>query len=234
MMGRIHSLETMGLMDGPGIRTVVFFQGCRIRCRYCHNPDTWDLNGGQEIAATELVNKLKRYRPYFQASGGGVTCSGGEPLMQPAFLSQFLRLCKENDMHTAIDTAGFGRGNYEEILKYTDLVILDIKHSDEQGYALLSGGNIGELEEFKKALVDAGTKLWLRHVIVPGWTDNPDHLHRMRKVFASFNNVEKIELLPYHKLGAAKYEKMGLKYQLEGTKPLGKERLVNINEMFFQ
>src|SRR5690606_19430012 len=124
MKGKIHSIETMGLVDGPGIRFVVFFQGCALRCVYCHNPDTWDLGLGTEYTAPALLAKAKRFKPYFAKSGGGVTCSGGEPLLQPEFLLEFLQLCQEEGIHTAIDTAGSGQGMYEEILKYTDLVLL--------------------------------------------------------------------------------------------------------------
>jgi len=224
MMGKIHSIETMGLLDGPGIRFVAFFQGCRLRCAYCHNPDTWSLNNGEEIAAEELLQKVLRFKPYFAKSGGGVTCSGGEPLMQPQFLLKFLKLCKEKGIHTAVDTAGFGQGNYEEILKYTDLVLLDIKHVSAKGYQELTEGNIEELKTFKKALDNSKVKLWIRHVIVPGITDSQEHLDKLKKMISSFRNVEKVELLPYHTLGINKYENMGIKYRLEGLKPMCKER----------
>ncbi len=225
MKGRIHSLETMGLVDGPGIRTVVFLQGCRLRCAYCHNPDTWDCRKGQEIEAQVLVRKLLRYRPYFAKSGGGVTFSGGEPLLQPEFLLEMLKLCKQEGIHTALDTAGFGLGEYDEILQYTDLVILDIKHVSPEGYFSLTQGRMEEMLKFKAALDKTNIKLWLRHVVVPGITDSMNHMYKLKKIISEFKNVEKIELLPYHTLGVNKYKEMGLSYPLEGVEAMSKKRL---------
>lgn len=213
-MGKIHSLETMGLVDGPGIRVVVFFQGCDLRCIYCHNPDTWALNGGQQIEAKELLRKVVKFKPYWARSGGGVTCSGGEPLLQPQFLIEFLKLCKENGIHTALDTAGFGRGYYREILQYTDLVILDLKHVDDRGYQELTGRNMAEFKKFIQAVQEFSVKLWIRHVVIPGLTDSREHLRQLEKKISSFKNVEKVELLPYHTLGVHKYKEMGIKYRL--------------------
>ncbi|SMB84850.1 pyruvate formate lyase activating enzyme [Desulfonispora thiosulfatigenes DSM 11270] len=224
-MGKIHSIETMGLLDGPGIRYVVFFQGCKLRCSYCHNPDTWNVNGGTEISAEELVKKAIRFKPYFEKSNGGVTCSGGDPLLQPEFLLEFLKLCKKNNIHTTIDTAGFGQGNYAEILKYTDLVILDIKHVNARGYKDLTGGRIEEYKEFKEEVLKANKKLWLRHVVVPGVTSSREHLLGLRKEIKTFKNVEKIELLPYHNLGENKYTGLGIDYKLAGIKPLDKTKV---------
>jgi pyruvate formate lyase activating enzyme len=230
-MGKIHSIETMGLVDGPGIRFVVFFQGCALRCAFCHNPDTWDMAGGKEVTARELLQKALRFKPYFKKSGGGVTCSGGDPLMQPEFLIDFLKLCKENGIHTAIDTAGFGKGKYREILKYTDLVILDIKHSHKEGYRQLTGGDIESFNMFRKALEESHSKLWIRHVVIPGITDRLEHLDQMKEIIASFKHVEKIELLPYHTLGIHKYEMMGIPYRLEGVKPMDKKKTAALEEI---
>ena len=146
--GKIHSIESMGLVDGPGIRVVVFFQGCKLRCAYCHNPDTWKLSGGIEMTPEELIQKIVRFKPYFDRSGGGVTFSGGDPLIQPEFLLECLKLCKLNGIHTAIDTSGFGNGNYAEILEYTDLVLLDIKHTSSQGYVNLTGKDTKDVNSF--------------------------------------------------------------------------------------
>lgn len=221
-MGRIHSFESMGLVDGPGIRFVVFFQGCRLRCSYCHNPDTWNLKEGKEVSVNELLEKVLRFKPYFNRSGGGVTCSGGEPLMQPEFLLEFLKLCKKHEIHTTLDTTGFGKGNYEEILKYTDLVILDIKHVTSNGYKELTGGNIEEYKFFKKLLLKRNKKIWLRHVVVPGITDSKEHIKKLKKEINTFKNVEKVELLPYHVLGKNKYDNMKIEYKLKGIKPMDK------------
>ncbi|MCY6369525.1 pyruvate formate-lyase-activating protein [Clostridium ganghwense] len=221
--GRIHSIESMGLVDGPGIRTVVFFQGCPLRCAYCHNPDTWNLQGGTEITPKELLKKLLRFKPYFEKSGGGVTFSGGEVLLQPDFLIEILKLCKENGIHTAIDTSGFGPGKFDKILKYADLVLLDIKHANDSGYRNLTGQSKKGLDEFLKALSNSNTKLWIRHVVVPGLTDSKEHILKLGKIIKGIKNVEKIELLPYHTLGINKYEKLGINYKLNNVPPMDKE-----------
>lgn len=229
-MGKIHSIESMGLLDGPGIRFVVFFQGCKLRCAYCHNPDTWDVNGGKEITSEELFKKANRFKAYFKTSKGGVTCSGGEPLLQPEFLIKFLKMCKKNGIHTAIDTAGFGKGNYQEILKYTDLVILDLKHVDKAGYKSLTGGNIEEFNIFKKALNNSKTKVWIRHVVIPGLTDGDIHIDKLKEVIDEFSNVEKVELLPYHTLGINKYKEMGIKYKLKNIKPMDETKVKKLEK----
>lgn len=234
MKGRIHSIESMGLVDGPGIRTVVFLQGCQLRCLYCHNPDTWQLGGGNQIEASDLLKKIKRYKPYFEKSGGGVTFSGGEPLLQPEFLLECLKLCKELGIHTTIDTAGYGFGDYEEILKYTDLVLFDIKHEDSKQYLFVTGQKDTKAEQFLKAVQKAGTKMWVRHVVVPGISDDENHIRNLAKKIKSLNNVDKVELLAYHTLGENKYETMNIKYKLEGVEAMDKERTKELTEILFQ
>lgn len=214
-MGMINSLQTMGLVDGPGIRSVVFFQGCSLRCAYCHNPDTWDQGKGQEIIAEDLVAKLIRYQPYYDKSGGGVTCSGGEPLLQPDFLLELLRSCQAKGIHTALDTSGVGLGHYSEILAATDLVILDIKHSDPAGFKDLTGGEMSKLEEFISALNKSTAQVWVRHVIVPGITDDKEHLTRLQTIISTIKRVAKVELLPYHQMGMHKYQALGYPYKLQ-------------------
>jgi len=229
--GRIHSIESMGLVDGPGIRTVVFIQGCKLRCAYCHNPDTWSLNCGTEITPEELMKKILRFKPYFTRSGGGVTFSGGDPLVQPEFLLEMLKLCKANGIHTTIDTAGYGDGNYDEILKYTDLVLLDIKHINSDGYVVLTGRDTKDVNLFLDALRRSNTKVWVRHVVVPGYTDTKDHMDKIANIInEEIPNVEKIELLPYHVLGVNKYDKLGIKYRLEGVEPMDKEKTKELQE----
>lgn len=229
--GRIHSIESMGLVDGPGIRTVVFIQGCKLRCAYCHNPDTWNLNCGTEVTPEELMKKILRFKPYFTRSGGGVTFSGGDPLVQPEFLLEMLKLCKANGIHTTIDTAGYGDGNYDEILKYTDLVLLDIKHIDSDGYVVLTGRDTKDVNLFLDALRRSNTKVWVRHVVVPGYTDTKDHMEKIATIInEEIPNVEKIELLPYHVLGVNKYDKLGIKYRLEGVEPMDKEKTKELQE----
>lgn len=229
--GFIHSFESMGLVDGPGIRNVVFMQGCRLRCAYCHNPDTWDFNCGNEITSEQLLNKVKKYKTYFKASNGGVTLSGGEPLMQPEFVIDFFKKCKEENIHTTLDTAGFGLGDYDEILKYTDLVMLDIKHINKEGYKFLTGGDIKEVIKFKEALNKRNTKLWIRHVVVPGLTDSVEHINSLKEVINQFNNVEKIELLGYHTLGVNKYDKLGIPYRLKNVNPMDKNELKKLQNI---
>lgn len=224
LTGRVHSIESMGLVDGPGVRTVVFLQGCKLRCSYCHNPDTWAMDGGTEMAPEDLLKKILRFKPYFEKSGGGVTFSGGDPLLQPEFLLEMLKLCKEKGIHTTIDTAGYGFGDYEEILKYTDLVLLDIKHVDDIGYKNLAGKSKRGLLMFLEALNKSNCKVWIRHVVVPGITDSEEHIDKLAEIIKDIKNVEKIELLPYHTLGVTKYEKLGMPYRLSEVEPMDKKR----------
>lgn len=225
MEGRIHSIESMGLVDGPGIRVVVFFQGCNLRCAYCHNPDTWNFNEGEMISPEALVSKIVKFKPYFTKAGGGVTFSGGEPLLQPDFLIEVLKLCKQKGIHTCLDTAGFGIGRYEEILEYVDLILFDIKHITREGYKELVLRDIDESQKFLEVAQRMNKKLWIRHVVVPGITDAEDHIKELKKVIKGIKNVEKVELLPYHVLGVNKYEKMGMKYRLQGLEQMNKEKV---------
>lgn len=222
--GKIHSIESMGLVDGPGIRVVVFMQGCALRCKYCHNPDTWTGEGSIQLSAEELVSRILRFKSYFERSGGGVTFSGGDPLRQPEFLKEVLRLCKENNIHTTIDTAGVGFGNYEDILQYVDLVLFDVKHLNAEEYKELAGIEIEESLHFLEACKKMNTKLWIRQVVIPGITDSEDYITNLGKYIKTLNNVEKVELLPYHLLGINKYETMGIKYRLEGVEAMDKEK----------
>ena len=229
--GRIHSIESMGLVDGPGIRVVVFYQGCSLRCKYCHNKDTWNCNGGDEYTPEELVKKIERFKPYFKQSGGGVTISGGDPLRQPEFLKECLRLCKEKGIHTTLDTSGVGFGDYEEILKYTDLVLFDVKHLTPEGYKEMTGIKIDESLKFLEACKKCNTKIWIRQVVVPGMTDSEEYIKELGEFIKTLENVEKVELLPYHLLGVNKYEKMGIKYRLDGTPAMDKEKCKNLYEL---
>ena len=228
--GRIHSIESMGLVDGPGVRTVVFFQGCKLRCAYCHNPDTWNLSGGEEMSAEELVRRIARFKPYFSRSNGGVTFSGGDPLLQKDFLIEVLKLCKKNDIHTALDTAGFGDGDYEEILKYVDLILFDIKNTTKEGYKELTLRDMDESLKFLEIANNMDKKFWIRHVVVPGITDSEDNIKRLAEMIKGIKNVEKIELLPYHLLGANKYEGLGIPYRLEGLPAMDKTKAKELEE----
>ncbi len=237
--GYIHSIETLGTLDGPGIRMIVFFQGCKLRCAYCHNPDTWIFNKKDSlgiasnasqpgtIGAVELIEKAKRYKPYFKFNEGGITFSGGEPLMQPKFLLECLKLCKQAEIHTVIDTAGVGLGDYDEILKYTDLVILDIKHSNPEKYKQITGLNIESYIKFKEALIKNNKDIWLKQVVTPGINDTYEDMIAFEKEVDTFpqSMIQKVELLPYHTLGIFKYKELNIDYKLEGVEPLSKEKL---------
>lgn len=228
--GRIHSVESMGLSDGPGIRSVVFFQGCALRCRYCHNPDTWATSGGNRMTPDALLARLLRFKGYYDRSGGGVTCSGGEPLLQPEFLIRFLKRCREHGIHTALDTAGAGIGRYDAILSLTDLVILDIKHWEPEAYHRLTGSCLDEVQDFHGALRASGIPVWIRHVMVPGLTDSEEHMAALAQLIRSFPNVQSIEVLPYHTLGVEKYEVLNLPYWLEGTEPMNRGRAAELEQ----
>ncbi|MBO5394924.1 MAG: pyruvate formate lyase-activating protein [Clostridia bacterium] len=221
--GNISSEESMGLVDGPGIRYVVFLQGCKLRCKYCHNPETWALKGGCQVLPEELVKKIERFKPYF-GEEGGVTFSGGEPLLQSEFLLECLKLCKKKNIHTALDTAGVGFGEYDEILSYTDLVILDVKAVDEEEYKQLTGREMKYFYQFVEACQKAEKPLWLRQVIVPGLNDDENHAKKLRDFAKTLSNVEKIELLPYKTIGAMKYTKLGMRYALEGTAEMDEQK----------
>ncbi|MGL4876383.1 MAG: pyruvate formate-lyase-activating protein [Clostridium sp.] len=229
--GKIHSIESMGLVDGPGIRVIVFMQGCALRCKYCHNPDTWSMEGGTEYSPEELVKKLSRFKSYFETSGGGVTFSGGDPLRQPEFLVETLKLCKEAGIHTCLDTSGVGLGEYDEILKYTDLVLFDVKDVTREGYKNVTLMEWDESLNFIDALNRNNTKVWIRHVVVPNLTDGEGHILELKEFIKKINNIEKIELLPYHLLGVNKYETMGIKYALDGTEQMDKEIIKRYEEL---
>lgn len=230
MKGRVHSMESMGLVDGPGIRTVVFLQGCNLRCQYCHNPDTWDLDGGKEMSAQEIVNKVKQFKPYFKDTGG-VTFSGGEPLLQKDFLLEMLKLCKAENIHTCVDTAGYAKGDFSDILKYIDLILFDIKHEDIDMYKNVTRREQQTSLDFLSQAQKAGVPLWIRHVVVPGLTDDEEHIKKLGEYISTLQNVQKVELLPFHQLGANKYQGLGIKYPLEGVQPMDKELTKKLESM---
>lgn len=220
MTGRIHSYETMGAVDGPGLRFVLFLQGCGLRCRYCHNPDTWDCHGGRIVTAEEMAEEIARYRRYF-GRRGGMTASGGEPLLQPEFLCELFERLKSVGISTAIDTSGAeydpADARYDDLLRLTDLVLLDIKHIDDAACRRLTGrGNAATLA-FAERLSEDGIPMWIRQVLVPGWTDSEDTLRATRRWIDGLKTVERVEVLPYHTLGKTKYEALGIPYPLGNT-----------------
>ena len=214
---RIHSFESFGAVDGPGIRFVVFFQGCSLRCKYCHNRDTWPTNAGLEYSSDELIAKISRYKNYFTVSGGGVTLSGGEPLLQQDFLLELLQKIKKLDIHTAIDTSGSFpiTDKMRKIIDLADLFLLDIKCiNDDICKDLVGVSNKLELE-FAKYLSDINKDVWIRQVLVPGITDHEEDLLKLKEFLSTLNNVKKVEILAYHDLGRFKWENLGCNYELE-------------------
>jgi len=222
LKGRIHSIETMGLLDGPGIRTVFFLQGCPLRCKYCHNPDTWH-QGGEEYTVDELVSFAKRYRPYYKKTGG-VTFSGGEALMQGEFVLEAIKALKKENIHVALDTSGVGQTQfYDEILKLVDVLLLDIKHYDTAEYRDLTGVSMKWTKSFMESLKQYKNKIWIRHVMVPGVTDNYYAMNQLlSSVHVYIKNIEKIEILPYHRLGVDKYSELGISYLLNDVPEMDK------------
>ena len=219
MIGHIDSIETLGLVDGPGVRVVVFLQGCPLRCLFCHNPETWNIDDKTLISAEDLVRHIYKYRNYFGESGG-VTFSGGEPLFQHDFLLECLKLCKKMGINTCLDTSGVGK--YEDILDYVDLVIWDIKATKNDLYKYITGASINASLEFLDYCQKKGKKMWLRQVIVPGINDNIDYIYELKEFIKPLKNIEKVELLPYHLLGVSKYEKLGIPYKLKGVPAMSK------------
>lgn len=230
-VGHIHSVESMGLVDGPGIRCVVFLQGCHLRCQFCHNPDTWSIQGGETIDADSLMKKILRFRPYFECSGGGVTFSGGEPLLQTEFLLEMLKRCRKEGIHTVLDTAGAVEGDFSEILDHVDLILLDIKHPQAKGYRWMTGHRIDFYEDFRRQLREHRVDLWARAVIIPGVNDNEDYIRELWEEVKRLPRVKKIELLPYHTLGVNKYHKMGIAYPLEGVMPMDRKKVARWQEV---
>lgn len=214
VQGRIHSFESMGTADGPGVRYIVFLQGCRLRCLYCHNPDTWAINGGACYTPGEVLTKLKRYRPYF-TRGGGVTVSGGEALLQPEFVTELFTLCRQEGIHTALDTSGQGvDAHTPALLAVTDLCLLDVKWCSEQAYQAYSGGSLAEVTAFLSLLAKAQVPTWIRQVMIPGMTDSKAGIDALIRLVSPYPCVEKIELLPFRKLCEVKYHQLGMDFPL--------------------
>lgn len=228
MNGKVHSFESFGTVDGPGIRFVVFLQGCPLRCQYCHNPDTWGV-GGQEYSTQEVVTRALKYRNYFGADGG-VTVTGGEPLLQIEFVTELFTLLKAQGIHTCVDTSGFTfnaqtKEKFRKLIEVTDLFLLDIKHIDDTVCRVLTGQSNENTLRFAKFLSENGKKMWIRYVLVPEVTDDIEHLQKTRAFIETLETVERVEVLPYHTLGVVKYEKLDIKYPLEGKAPPSKEKV---------
>ncbi len=235
--GYIHSTESFGSVDGPGVRFIVFMQGCNMRCKYCHNPDTWDKNGGREVTADEVIKTALRYRTYW-GKKGGITISGGEPLLQPDFLIELCKKCREQGISTVIDTAGkpFTReepffSKFNELLKYTDLIMLDLKHIDSKDHKALTGFGNENILDLAQYLSEKNVPVWIRHVLVPGINDDDFSLNKLHKFIKTLKNVQRVEILPYHNLGEFKYEDLGIKYPLAGLRSPSKESIANAQRL---
>lgn len=238
VVGYVHSLETFGLVDGPGIRYVVFLKGCNMRCKYCHNPDTWLMKQDATIWEPEaLFERAYRYKPYWR-NNGGITVSGGEPLLQPDFMIEFFKCAKQKGVHTTIDTSG-NPFTYEEpfyskfveLMKYTDLVMLDIKQTDPKEHLELCGQPNDNIMELGRWLSEHGKSMWIRRVLVPGVTDDEQELKNLRAYVESLKTVTRFEILPYHTLALSKWHKLGIPYRLEGVKPPTKEEVKRAEEI---
>ena len=237
-IGYVHSVESFGSVDGPGIRFVAFMQGCRLRCAFCHNPDTWNLGGGTPYTPQELLNKAIDYREYW-GSEGGITISGGEPLLQIDFILELFKLAKEQGIHTAIDTCGAPFtleepffSVYDELMQYTDLVLMDIKHINNEFHKKYTMAENTSILEMARDLSSRGIPMWIRHVLVPEHSDFDEDLEALSIFIESLGDaVKNVEILPYHKLGVYKYKELGIPYRLEGVETPSKERVENANRI---
>ncbi len=237
LKGYVHSLESFGSVDGPGVRYIIFLTGCAMRCQFCHNPDTWDMKTGTLYTTDELLEKAMKYRSYWK-NDGGITVSGGEPLLQIDFLTELFRKAKANGIHTTLDTSGnpFTReepffSKFNELMKYTDLVMLDIKHIDDEQHKILTGCTNKNILDLARYLSDIKKPVWIRHVLVPERSDYDEYLIKLDEFIQSLDNVQKVEVLPYHTLGAYKWDELGYEYKLKGIDPPSVERVENANKL---
>ena len=237
LKGYVHSLESFGSVDGPGVRYIIFLTGCAMRCQFCHNPDTWDMKKGTLYTTDELLEKAMKYRSYWK-NDGGITVSGGEPLLQIDFLTELFRKAKANGIHTTLDTSGnpFTReepffSKFNELMKYTDLVMLDIKHIDDEQHKILTGCTNKNILDLARYLSDIKKPVWIRHVLVPERSDYDEYLIKLDEFIQSLDNVQKVEVLPYHTLGAYKWDELGYEYKLKGIDPPSVERVENANKL---
>ncbi|HHS9442219.1 TPA: pyruvate formate-lyase-activating protein [Clostridioides difficile] len=230
--GKIHSIETFGTVDGPGIRYILFFQGCPLRCKYCHNRDTWDIKSGKEYTVDEIITDALKYTSFMKFSGGGITASGGESTLQPEFLSELFKKAKENDIHTCLDTSGFvDIETIDPVLDNIDLILLDLKHMVEEKSIDLTGVGMDKALKLARHLESRNIPVWIRHVLVPGITDDIDNLEKLGQFVATLKNVERFELLPYHSMGIHKWESLGIDYELKDVPDATKEDVQKASEI---
>ncbi len=236
LLGNIHSIETCGTVDGPGIRFVVFMQGCPMRCLYCHNPDTWSLENNQQISVSSI---LKQYESVKEFCKGGITVTGGEPLLQIDFVTELFKKFKENNIHTALDTSGImfnpeNTAKIDELMKYADLVLLDIKHISDEEHKKLTTHSNKKILAFAKYMSDLNKPVWIRHVVVPGVNDKEEYYTRLGEFMGTLNNVKALDVLPYHDMAIPKYENLGIKYPLKGVPPLLKEDAIKARDIIIK
>lgn len=230
MKASIDSIESFGLVDGPGIRTVIFFNGCKLRCKYCHNPEMWNKKE-ENYSVDDIVNKVKRFKPYYR-DNGGVTYSGGEPLLHVDFLIELSKRLKEENINIALDTAGCGVGKYDELLKYIDLIILDIKHVEPSSFKNLTGLEKTESLKFIDSLNRSNKKVWIRQVIIPDVNDNYEYIDKLHEFLKNIKNIEKVEFLPYHKLGSEKYIALNIFNPYKDKREMDKEKCDELYNYF--
>lgn len=235
--GYIHSLESFGSVDGPGVRYLIFVDGCAMRCQFCHNPDTWSRENAKEYSAEDLIKQALRYKPFW-GNNGGITVSGGEPLLQIDFLIELFTLAKEKGVNTCLDTSGNPytteepfHSKFLELMKVTDLVMLDIKHINDAEHRILTGQTNSNILDMAKEMSDIGEPMWIRHVLVPERSDKDEYLHELADFIHSLKTVERVEVLPYHTLGVFKWKELGLDYPLEGINPPTPDRIANAEKI---
>ena len=237
MEGKIHSIETFGTVDGPGVRYVVFVKGCPMRCKYCHNPDTWGAAGATLKSVDEILDDYERYKPFLK--NGGLTVTGGEPLVQIDFLLELFEEAKKRGIHTCLDTSGimFRRNNpellakYERLMKVTDIIMLDIKHVDPEEHKKLTGQPCDNIFDFLKFMDEQEKEIWIRHVVVPGITLVPEYLERLGEFLAQFTHIKALDVLPYHDMGKTKYMELGIDYPLKDVEPVTKEEAIEAKDI---
>ncbi len=240
MTGKIHSLESFGTVDGPGTRFVVFVQGCPMRCLYCHNPDTWEMTGAKEMTPDEILEKYQSTKEFYR--NGGLTVTGGEPLMQIDFVTELFEKARAQGIHTCLDTSGITfredseelLAKYDRLLAVTNLVMLDIKHIDDGEHQKLTKQSNQSILAFARYLDKKGVDMWVRHVVVPGITDVEEYLMRLGEFMAELHNIKALDVLPYHTMGTVKYENMGMEYPLKGVKPLSKQEAVKARNIILR
>ncbi|MEG0277132.1 MAG: pyruvate formate-lyase-activating protein [Coprobacillus sp.] len=239
MKGYVHSIESCGTVDGPGIRLVVFLQGCPMRCLFCHNPDTWEPNVGEQMDVEEILQQYHSKEAFYK--NGGITCTGGEPLMQIDFVTELFKRCQEEGIHTCLDTSGITFNDskkylekLDRLLEVTNLIMLDIKHIDPIEHMKLTSQPLDRIMNFTRYVDDHNVGLWIRHVVVPGYTQNDDYLYRLGEFIATLKNVKALDVLPYHTMGIVKYQQMNMKYPLEGVEALTKEDAIKARQIILK